>query len=169
MAAIKPFTPTNHKPADRSPVPNSPPEGWPAIIVDGQQKNSQSTPGATYIALVFEINEGPHKGRKVFHNLNLGHTKPEVVKMAEDDLYFICLACGVTTEIGDTEQLKKLPLRIVTKLAPQKRNGVETGDFQTVIKEFRRRDGSSVMPKRESQTAPPANSHGHDDSAPFKR
>jgi hypothetical protein len=145
MAAIPTFNPGGHKPTDRT-IPNSPPEGYPAVICDGATKDVANTPGAKRTELIFEITEGEHRGRKVFHNLNLVHPNPETVKFAQDDLYYICQACGVTTEVGDTEQLKRLPLRIVTKLKERKpRPGFPaTGELQTVIVEFRRRDGSSV-------------------------
>lgn len=171
MVAIKPFSPNNHKPTERTNVPNSPPDGWPAMLVDGAEKNSASTPGASYVALTFEITDGPHKSRKVFHNLNLNNPNADAVRFATDDLYYLCLACGVTAEIGDTAQLLRLPLRIVTKLTPRKpRLGQQsTGELNCVITEFRRRDGSSVKKSSGGQTSAPQNNHASPGDAPFRR
>lgn len=157
MAAIKPFNPGAHKPTERTPVPNSPPEGWPAILTEGVEKPTASTPGATYHALTFEITDGEHKGRKVFHNLNLNNPNPQAVQFAQDDLYYLCQACNFTQELHDTEQLKRLPLRIVTRLKERKpKPGQQaTGEMQTSIVEFRKRDGSSV--RKPGETTPAAN------------
>lgn len=170
MVAIKPFTPTKHTPTERDNVPNSPPEGWSAVLSEGVEKNSASTPGASYVALTFDITEGPHKGRKVWHNLNLNNPNADAVKFALDDLYHLCMACGVTTEVNDTAQLLRLPLRIVTKLKPRKPKPgqSDTGELQTVITEFRRRDGSSVKKQPGGQSAPQHN-HSSPGDAPFRR
>lgn len=85
------FDATGHQPQSFDPIP----AGWqPLAMVEGLEKPSSTVPN-TYYAAVFEVMDGPYKGRKLFHNFNFNNTNEQAVKIAYDQLATICHAVGI--------------------------------------------------------------------------
>jgi hypothetical protein len=64
--------------------------------------NSKGT--GTLLALKFVVLEGPHKGRKVFDNINIAHQNPLCVEIAMKSFRALGQAVGLP-EIGETSAL----------------------------------------------------------------
>lgn len=79
-------------------------------------ENSKKT--GSYVKFIFEIIEEKFGGRLLFANLNLVHTNPTAVEIAEQDLAAICRACGKVS-IDDTDELhgEELILKITVRAA----------------------------------------------------
>lgn len=80
--------------------PTSSPSPLPVGNYVAVIKTSQNRPTRDgtnqYLEITFEIAEGPHKGRRLWANLNLRHTNPQAVQYAQAELAAICRAVGVT-------------------------------------------------------------------------
>ena len=87
--------------------------GWYNVrIIEQEQKptkdNAQT--GNWYLKLTLEVIDGQAKGRKLFHNLNIGHqTSEDARRIAYEQLSAICHATG-RLQIGDTRELNGLPI-----------------------------------------------------------
>ena len=67
-----------------------------AAIVDSTTKPTKNGAGE-YLELVFEVLEGPYKGRRVWERLTLKHVNDTTVRIARGNLSAICRAVGVMT------------------------------------------------------------------------
>jgi len=63
-------------------------------IIDSDLKPTKNNDGQ-FLALTYEVMEGPLAGRKHFDNINLEHTNPKVVKIANRQFASIREATGV--------------------------------------------------------------------------
>ena len=79
-----------------------------AVCIDSEVKTNKSNTG-DYLKLVFEIIEGPYKGRRVFEQLNIRHTNPKAVEVALSTLSTLCHAIEVL-EVGDSNMLHNIPV-----------------------------------------------------------
>jgi len=86
-----------------------PPGRYEAIIIESQQKDTASGNGSSYLKLTFQIISGPHKGRMVWHNLNLNNPSEKAVQIARGQLSTICRAVGVM-QPKDSLDLHNLPM-----------------------------------------------------------
>ena len=113
MAAIN-FDATN---APQQDVYESMPAGWyNAAITASEMKPTKSGDGS-FLALLFEVVDGPYKGRKVFTNLNLRNPNQMAVEIAYKQLSSICHATGVL-QVSDSTQLHNRPLQMKLKVKP---------------------------------------------------
>lgn len=103
-----------------------------AIVESEEHDNSKKT--GTYLSLVFEILEGPQKGRKLWTNLNLNNPSEQAVRISRAHLKQICKAVGVL-EPADSSDLHDIPL--VISVEKEKRN--DTGELANRIKKFESR------------------------------
>lgn len=92
-----------------------------AHIVETDVKPTQS--GGQYLKTVFEVLEGPFKGRKIFNNLNIQNNNANTQKWALADLSAICHATG-NIQLTDTSALHYKPMKIKVTISPPK------GDFE---------------------------------------
>jgi len=105
-------------------------DDYKVMIVQSEDFDTKSGTGVR-TQLVFEIIEGPHKGRKLFENLNLINENPIAVRIARAELSAICVACGGLKPQA-TEELHHIPM--IAKVGQKKRE--DTGDMQNTIKKF---------------------------------
>lgn len=107
------------------------PEGkYTAVITSSEEKPTKAGTGS-YLELVFEIVDGPHKGRKLWERLNLQNQNLTAVAIAKASLSAICYAVGILRPQDSTE-LHNKPLEITVKC---KRNP-QTDEIQNEIKGF---------------------------------
>lgn len=133
--------------------PNQPLEPVPAgrylaHIKDSGMKQIKKGKGK-YLALTFEILDGPYKGRNLWANLNLENSNADAVRIARGDLSAICRAVGVMTP-KDSVELHNIPLVLV--VGHKKRD--DTGDLANVLKGYEKK---GATPPATTATAPAAN------------
>jgi len=71
-----------------------PPGMYVAIIVDSEKKQTKAGDGA-YMSLKFQIVDGEHKGRIVFHNMNLWNKSEQATSIAHAELRKLAEAVNV--------------------------------------------------------------------------
>lgn len=122
-------------------TPDALPVGdYKVAIVDSEERETKSGTG-TYLRLVLEVLDGPHKGRKIFENLNLVNENPIAVRIARAELKAICVACG-GLQPQDSSELHGIPM--IVSLGQRKRE--DTGDMQNNVKKFKKmgEDGTAA-------------------------
>ncbi len=72
-----------------------------------------------FLWLMLDILDGPHKGRKIFDQLNLVNPNPTTVEIAQRTLSAICHATG-RMHVSDSEELHLIPMTIQVKIKPPK-------------------------------------------------
>jgi hypothetical protein len=65
--------------------------------------------------LTLDIIDGPHKGRRLWSQLNIQHTNEVAQKIGQQQLSAICHAVGVIN-MQDTAQLHNKPLKVRVKI-----------------------------------------------------
>lgn len=94
------------------------PSAWyPIQMIEGLETPSSKNPANTYYAAIFEVTDGPFKGRRLFTNFNFNNTNAKAVEIAYDHLDQIMSAVGVL-KITDMSQLFNKPLMGKVKLIP---------------------------------------------------
>ena len=68
---------------------------------------------------MLDILDGPHKGRKIFDQLNLVNPNPTTVEIAQRTLSAICHATG-KMQVSDSEELHLIPMSIQVTVKPPK-------------------------------------------------
>ena len=119
-----------------------------AAIVDSTTKPTKNGAGE-YLELVFEVLEGPYKGRRVWERLTLKHVNDTTVRNARGNLSAICRAVGVMTP-ADSSELHDLPLSITVAL--RKRD--DNGEMANVVKGFAKREAPASTPRSAAGGAP---------------
>lgn len=133
------------------------PPGWYAMeIVASEIKTSRS--GDDYIKLEFQPSESHHpemRGRKVWANLNLYHSKDEVRAIAQRDLAAIAHAvngpnCG---PVKRTEDLHHKPMAVKLKVRPETNEFPESNEpcgYDDIASRFER-NGSVSTPASKAE------------------
>lgn len=116
------------------------------MIVESEDFETKSGTGVR-TQLVFEIIEGPHKGRKLFENLNLINENKIAVRIARAELSSICVACGGLKPQG-TEELHHIPMMV--RVGQKKRE--DTGDMQNTMKKFWPLNSETAAPAKQQKT-----------------
>ena len=94
------------------------PSAWyPIQMIEGLETPSSKNKANTYYAAIFEVVDGPFKGRRLFTNFNFVNTNEKAVEIAYDHLDQIMSAVGVL-KITDMSQLFNKPLMGKVKLVP---------------------------------------------------
>ena len=105
-----------------------PPGRYAAAIVSSEMKPTRAGNGS-YLALVFEILEGPAKERRLWVRLNLDNPNPLTVKLARRELSSVCRATGVMTP-RDSSELHGIPMEIAVSRRTDEcgilRNGIRS-------------------------------------------
>lgn len=110
---------------------------YTAVIINSEEKATSAGTGS-YIKLEIEVIDGPHKGRKLFDNLNLNNPSAQAVTIAKGTLSAICRAVGVLTP-KDSSDLHNIPL--VVKVGVERRQ--DTGGLQNRIKGYEAKGGGT--------------------------
>jgi hypothetical protein len=106
--ALFPFDASTVAP-DQGAVAPIPAGVYNAMIVESGVVKSKA--GDDMIKLTWQVVDGPHKGRKVWQSLNVGHKNPEPQRIARAQFSGICHALG-RIRINDTVDLHNVPARI---------------------------------------------------------
>ena len=93
-------------------------------------ENSKGT--GSYAKFKFEIMEGEYKGRLLFTNLNLVHSNPAAVEMAEKTLATMCRACGKVS-IDDTEELHGCEMMVKVTVKPATSQYAEANEVRNYV------------------------------------
>ena len=101
--------------------PNTPQELLPAgkyraQIVESEMRVTKNGMGQ-FLWLMLDIIEGPHKGRKIFDQLNLVNPNPTTVEIAQRTLSAICHATG-KMQVSDSDELHLIPMTIQVTVKP---------------------------------------------------
>lgn len=123
-----------------------------AQIVESEMRVTRNGMGQ-YLWLMLDILEGPHKGRKIFDQLNLVNANPTTVEIAQRTLSAICHATG-KLQVNDSEELHLIPMTIQVGVKPPK-NGY--GERNTI---------RYMVPETPAQAAPPKPAATQPASAP---
>lgn len=79
-----------------------------ATCIESEMKTNQARTGE-YLKLSFEILDGPHKGRRLFDQINVRHQNPKAVEIALGILSQLCHAVNVL-DLQDSMQLHNIPV-----------------------------------------------------------
>ena len=115
MAYLGNFDASTVEPADFSALPAG---DYTAIVSASEFKTTRNGDGQ-YLALTFQIVDGPHKGRYIWHNLNLQNKNHKAEEIAQRELSAICRAVG-KMQVTDSEQLHDAPMKITVAYLPAK-------------------------------------------------
>lgn len=121
---------------------------YPAVITDSEMKLTKNGNGQ-YLELVFEIIDGPCKGRRVWARLNLENPSVQAVEIARSELSAICRAVNVMTP-RDSVELHNLPLVVTVRC----RKNPETGEISNEIKGYAARE-TAPAPAPQNPNIPP--------------
>lgn len=123
MANLMGFDATKHEPStgDFEPLPVG---EYMAVITASEMKTTRAGDGE-YLALTFQVIDGPHKGRNLWSNLNLKNPSEKAVQIAHGELSAICRAVGVLTP-RDSAELHNIPLIVKVKIEARKDTGEQT-------------------------------------------
>jgi hypothetical protein len=142
------------------PMGKLPAGNYRAIISGTQEKTSKA--GARYVELTLEVIDGPHKGSKVWDNLNLWHPNEQPRNIARSTLRSISDAVGV--HCTNTDQLCNRPLTIEVLLEDSNYNGTPTK--QNRIKSYAKDAGPSSQPQQ-ARYQPPAQQQQGGNGSPW--
>ncbi len=111
------FDSSQHEPdVGFQPVPG----GTYIAHITNSDKREAKTGNGWYLWFEFEIREGPHKGRKLFTNLNLGNVNAETVRIAKGQFSALCRAAGKVGRVSDTQEVHLVPMEIKVTERPAK-------------------------------------------------
>ncbi|MGE8446746.1 MAG: DUF669 domain-containing protein [Comamonas sp.] len=91
-----------------------PPGAYFAIITSSEQKVNKAGTGK-YLAVVYEVIDGPAKGRKIFSNLNLWNASEAACKIAKIELSKICKALGINAP-RDSSELHNKAMKLMVEV-----------------------------------------------------
>jgi hypothetical protein len=133
---------------DFEPIPAS---RYLAVITDSVMKPTKSGSGQ-YLEFTFQIvEEGPHKGRRLWSRLNLVNTNEQAVEIAQGELSAICRAVGRMQPV-DSSELHDVPLAVT--VVQTTRN--DTGDVVNEIRGYAKADAlNGDLPPQEETDTPP--------------
>ena len=98
-----------------------PPGKYVLEITDTDLKPTKAGDGE-YLSVEFTVDEGPHKGRKVWENFNLSNPSAEAERIAKSQFAALCLAVG-RPRVGDSIELHGAKFTGVVGLEKRKDNG----------------------------------------------
>lgn len=100
---------------------------YPAVVTDSEMKPTKAGNG-TLLQLVFQVVDGPSKGRKLWHRINYANANATAQQIGRADLSALCRAVGVMTP-HDTAELHNRPVTV--KVGFEKRQ--DTGEIQNKV------------------------------------
>lgn len=106
--------------APAAPLELLPPGRYSAQIVNSEMRPTRAGNGQ-YLWLELDVLEGPHRGRKLWDQLNLVNPNPQTVEIAQRTLSAICHAVG-QMQVSDSEALHFRPLQITVAVEVDSRD-----------------------------------------------
>lgn len=122
---------------------------YAAAITESEMKTTKAGTG-NYLALTFQILDGPFKGRLQWARLNLNNPNAQAVQIARAELSAICRAVGVLAP-NDSVELHNLPLVITVRCKKRK----DTDEIVNEISGYSKKEALSAPPPPPSTAAPP--------------
>lgn len=111
------------------------PKGMYRVLVTRlEEKTSQA--GGAYISAQFDVVEGDHKGRKLWHNFTTRHPNAQAVAIGQSDLAKFIEACGFEGEVKDEKHLYSICMDQVLWLDVGSRKDKKTGDERQAVFDF---------------------------------
>ena len=107
-------------------------------IVSTDEIAAKSTPGASFIAVVMQVMDGPFKGERITDRLNLNNPNPQAVEIAYGTLSAICHVTN-RIQIQTTAQLHGVPFKV--RVVKRPRNDDES-KFNNEIKAYMDMNGN---------------------------
>jgi hypothetical protein len=117
---------------DLSPLPAG---VYRAMITDSDVKSNKAGTG-NYLALTFQVLEGPMANRLVWGNLTLTHPNAQAQDIGQRQLSALCRAVG-KLKIRDSQELHSIPLEIRVVLVPEQTKDGKVYSPKNEIKAFR--------------------------------
>ncbi len=99
---------------------------YQGILIDCSDKTPSKNGSGFYLKMTFEIISGEFKGRKVFQNYNLWHSKAETQEIARRQIKAMKIAVGLPDAVNPQE-LFNLPMTMKVKMKPA-HDGYETSN-----------------------------------------
>ncbi len=129
------------------------PEGLYNLVIDKSEEGKSKALNAM-LKLTLTVNDGPFAARKVFANINLEHSNPEVVKIGMRQLHTLLIMAGLT-QIRDATELTGRVLSNV-KIKVKKRE--DTGELtnEVVFALPKKGDASAPVSTQPTGTSPKA-------------
>jgi hypothetical protein len=125
------------------------PAGEYLCVITDSEPTKTKDGNSQYLKIELEVVDGDYKGRKVFSNLNLWHSKPQVVEIAKKELNSIIAATGVQNP-KDSSQLQGIP--IVVKLTQKKSEYMGEERIQNNIVGYRSKLAAASQKQPATQT-----------------
>lgn len=91
------------------------PAGWYNVMIDESGKKPTNDGQGAYLETRYNILDGQHAGRKLFHRFNTENHSPKAVEIAYKQLSALCHATGVLV-VQDSQQLHGIPLKVKVSL-----------------------------------------------------
>ena len=108
MVSLQGFDASTVNPEGMEPIPAG---EYTMAITSSEQKPTKANDGSWLLALKLQVIDGPHKGRIVFANLNLGNKSEAAKAIAKTELSQICHATGVMKP-NDSSELHNKPMTV---------------------------------------------------------
>ena len=126
--------------APQTPFEPLPAGDYEAMVTESEMKHTRDGIGQ-YMSLTMEVQSGPFQGRKIFENLNLFHSNPKTVEIAQRSLSGLCHAINVL-QVKDSQDLHFRPF--IVKVAVKDDPGY---GLKNVIKGYKAREiGAAAAP-----------------------
>jgi len=122
------FNPGEHMDGgnDFAPIPNG---RYTALVTASEVKPTKAGTGR-YLELTFQIVEGEHKGRQIWHRLNIDNPSVRAVEIAKRELSWICAHLKWTEQLTDSTVLHDKPLPIDVLCKPRGDGGGMTNEVK---------------------------------------
>jgi len=135
-----------------------------AAIVDSDLKPTKKGDGK-FLALTYQVLEGPYKGRNLWARLNIVNMNPKTQEYAQRDLAKIRHATGHVAQLQDSQELHSIPHLIRVEYKPAQDGYGESNE----IKDYKAIAGAApvrTQPAAQPQQTAPANQA---DGLPWQR
>lgn len=145
-----------------------PEDTYPMVIVKSEMKPNKANTGS-YLLLEMDVTSGQYQGRKLFERLNLINPNETAVRIAQQTLGSLCIACGVKGQIADSQQLHNVPFLADVKLEEgseyqdPKTGEMKKGNPQNKIVKYHAWDNAGSAPVA---SAPAQNTSPQQEAAP---
>lgn len=93
------------------------PAGWYNCIIMGSEMKPTKDGQNQYLRLTLKVLDGQYANRQLFDNLNLTHSNPVAVEIAQRKLSAYCHATGVI-QVQDSSQLHGIPFKARVSIRP---------------------------------------------------
>jgi hypothetical protein len=146
-------TPFNARDFDPSQSAGQLPIGRHPVIVESSEVKANAKNDGGYLELGLKIIDGPQTGTTGAYRLNLYHSNPKTVEIANRQLSAVCYATGVFS-VSDSAQLHNIPfvVDVVFQKGHEPNSSPEAKGYTEVKRVF---DKAGNEPGRQPQSAQP--------------